>query len=211
MSKPAALLSLAGLLASALAPATVHAAPPPAGAAVLSAAPRCAATAEAAARGIVGETGGNDTSAGFRVQDLVVDPVLRKAYVRVADCQDARKPLTLVALQASLALAPSVATPPGSPMTASLQSQAVTPGHDALSARTLSAPPAAATLIARGEAVEVVVTSSNVHMTLHGHATEPASAGAPLDVVLDAEPGTSEPPRHLHGIAAAAHRVEVQR
>ncbi len=208
MTTPVVLLSLTALLAAAAGPATVHAAPPPAGAAILAAAPRCAATAEAAARGIVGDLGGADTSAGFRVQDLVVDPVLHKAYVRVADCQDARKPLTLVALQASIALAPRAAVPAAAPP---LQSQ-----HDASRGDGVATPPAipqqvAPILIARGDAVEIVVASSNVHMTLHGHATEPASAGASLDVVLEAAPGSSEPAPHLHGIAAAAHRVEVQR
>ena len=57
---------------------------------------------EEAARGIVGGTAGS-ADAGYRVQDLLVDPVLRKAWVRVADCHDARKPLTLVPLAASLA------------------------------------------------------------------------------------------------------------
>ncbi len=213
MTRPVGLLNLA-VLAAALAPATVYAAPPPASTAVLSAAPRCAATAEAAARGIIGGLEGAEVSMGFRVQDLVVDPVLHKAYVRVADCQDARKPLTLVVLQTSLALAPSATNSPFTPTASTaalLHTQANAAGHDAFSNRPDTNAPAAAILIARGDTVEIVVASSNVHMVLHGRASEAASAGASLDVVLDAEPGTGEPARHLRGIATVAHRVEVQR
>ena len=211
MIRPAFPLLLAGLCVAAVFPATVVAAPPPAGSAVFNAAPRCAATAEAAARGIVGSAGGSaataDAAVGYRVQDLVLDPVLRRAYVRVADCQDSRKPLTLVALDASLAVAPAA-------VTHSVESSGPTSaasGPDGTGILPAASHAAAPTLIARGDAVEIDVRASNVRMTLHGRASEPASSGAALDVILDAEPGTTDPPRHMHGIAIAAHRVEVQR
>ncbi len=209
MIRPALPLLLAALCTAGVCPPAVLAAPPPpAGSAVLNVAPRCASTAEAAARGIVGNIGGSavgtDAAGGFRVQDLVLDPVLRKAYVRVADCRDPRKPLTLVALDASLAAA-STAVAPSPKITSPAADSESGSVHPA--AARASAP----TLIARGDAVEIVVHSSNVQMTLHGRASDAASAGAALDVTLDAEPGATDPPRHLHGIAAAAHRVEVQR
>ncbi len=206
------LLGVGALVLSALVPGTVHAAPP-AGSAVLAAAPRCAASVEAAARGILGGTGSTASSAdvptGFRVQDITIDPILRKAYVRVADCHDARKPLTMVPLEASLAGAQSAPTP------AAFTSADVPAAAGTSSARSgnegaPSAPPGPA-LIARGDAVDIFVSSSSMRMTLHGRAAESAAAGAALDVALDAEPGSTAPAHHLRGIATAAHRVEVQR
>ncbi len=210
------LLLTALLLVSA--PSTVFAAPPPAFAAIVAVASHCAASAEQAARGILGDTG-TATNEGYRVQDLVVDPILRKAWVRVADCHDARKPLTLVPLAASLAsiaanLPAGTATTAATSMPSTSIPAAGTPSRPAALAPVPPAP-TAPVLIARGDAVEILVQSSNVHMTLEGHASAPAAAGESVDVVLDAttSPTIGEapaPPRHLRGIAAGAHRVEVQ-
>lgn len=202
--RPALLAALLLFAGACVAPLTVHAAPP-ASAAIAAVAPRCAASVEEAARGILGSTG-MQASEGYRVQDLVVDPVLRRAWVRVADCHDSRKPLTLVPLTASLASGVASATIPQTSSSGAVDaSPAATSFH---------VPPAAPMLIARGDAVEVLVQSSNVHMTLEGHAFTAAPAGGEVDVVLDDSPTPGEPyapPRHMHGIAAGAHRVEVQR
>ncbi len=219
------------LLSTALALQSVAHATPPAGAATALVAPHCAASVQEAARDILGDAG-RGAKEGYRVQDLLVDPVLGKAWLRVADCQDARRPLTLVPLQTNVASShaasmraagpadgrvdaatnalPATAVPlpaPLSPMP-SLLSPMSSPS---LSAATAAAP----VLIARGDAVQVVVEGSNVRMLLEGHAASAAAAGDSIDVVLDTAAGTpAEPaaaPRHLRGVAAGPHRVEVQR
>ena len=216
------------LLSTALALQSVAHATPPAGAATALVAPHCAASVQEAARDILGDAG-RGAKEGYRVQDLLVDPVLGKAWLRVADCQDARRPLTLVPLQTNVASSHAAsmraAVPADSrvdaatnalPATAGPVLAPLSPMPSLLSSPSLSAATAAApVLIARGDAVQVVVEGSNVRMLLEGHAASAAAAGDSIDVVLDTAAGTpAEPaaaPRHLRGVAAGPHRVEVQR
>ncbi len=201
--KAALLFVSAALAVFAAAPPAVLA-DPPSGSAVLTAIPRCAASVEDAARGIV--HGGTAALAqdGYRVHDLVIDPVLRKAWVRVADCHDSRKPLTMVPLEASLALSATPLQAVPQPVIASSASSATVLSEAAFS-------PPAPVLIARGDAVEISIESSSVRMILRGHSAQSAASGAPIDVVVDAAPGSIEPAHHLLGTAVAPHRVQVQR
>ncbi len=148
----------------------------------------CSASIEAAAQAAVGMQGAASTQSGYRAQDVVIDPVLRKIWVRVADCNDSRRPLTLVPIAAPLA------TGSGAP------SQSVAP-------TAIVAP--VKPVIRRGDAVDVIVQSASMHMALHGKAVGEAAANAEVEVLLDGDTRSDDKPKHIRGIATAEHRVEV--
>ncbi len=146
----------------------------------------CAASVDAAAHAVFGSVEVPLTGKGYRAQDVLIDPVLRKAFVRVADCSDSRRPLTLVAIAAPLA--------------------------SALAATSITAVPAhepIAVAVRRGDAVDVLVQSASMHMTLHGKAVTEAALNGEVEVLLDGEVTADQPQRRIHGIATGAHRVEV--
>lgn len=179
--------SLAAAFAAALGGAwPVHAlALDPAGVVVTPA--LCAASVDAAAHAVFGSVEVPLTGKGYRAQDVLIDPVLRKAFVRVADCSDSRRPLTLVAITAPLAST-----------FASTGSVAAAPAHEPVTVA-----------IRRGEAVDVLVQSASMHMTLHGKAATEAALNGEVEVLLDGEVTADQPQRRIHGIATGAHRVEV--
>ena len=146
----------------------------------------CAASVDAAAHAVFGNAEVPLTGKGYRAQDVLIDPVLRKAFVRVADCSDSRRPLTLVAIAAPLASA-FVSAP-----------VAAAPAHEP-----------AAVAVRRGDAVDVLVQSASMHMTLHGKAAAEAALNGDVEVLLDGEVTADKPQRRIHGIATGAHLVEV--
>lgn len=135
---------------------------------------------------------------GYRVQDMIVDPVLHKAWIRVANCEDPRRPLTLVPIEAKIA---------GSGDGAITQSPEIE--QNATTLQTVRKKPPV--LVERNAPVEVLVLSSWAHMTMQGRAVNSAAAGEPVDVLLTGEVEPGQQPRHITGLAATAHRVEVER
>lgn len=167
----------------------------------------CLASPAEAARSVVANESIRPSRTGYRVQDLLVDPVLRRAWVRVASCEDARRPLTLLPLAANLANTgfPSAAPTDG----------AVPFATTSFVAPTSSTAPAAKSkaqpnfLIVRDAPVEVVVQSASVRMVLQGRAAAGAAAGEPVDVLLDGPVEAGQQRRRMHGVAVSEHRVEV--
>ena len=162
----------------------------------------CEATPEAAAQSVVGTPlprTGMPAAAGFRVQDMQIDPVLHRVWFRVARCDDARAPLVLVPLRASLA---------GASQPALLPLSIETP-------KKLGDPPALAFVapaprvlaVHSGDTVTVVFHSADVHMELDGTADQQASIGDGIAVTLRRR--GDEPAHRMHGVLRADHRVEV--
>lgn len=160
----------------------------------------CASSPAEAARSVVSEASSPKANSGYRVHDLLVDPVLHKAWVRIADCSDARRPLTLVALRTTIT---------GTGGDRAGNDLIAMPSEPAPISQTSATHFLAAPLIQRDASVEVLVQSSSVRMTLHGRATASAGAGEAIDVLLEGSSEPGQPQRHMHGIAVAAHRVEV--
>ena len=161
----------------------------------------CFSTAEAAAQSIVGtpRTEIATTSAGYRVQDLQMDPLTRHLWVRLRRCDNDAAPLVLVPVQASLAgldagnsNAPvAFLTQPGTPSPLP------------------SAPPAARILaVHAGDAVLITFASSAVQMEIEGTAEQAAALGETVGVLLRRR--GDEPAHRMRGTLRADHHVEVQ-
>lgn len=163
----------------------------------------CLPSPEAAAQSIIGAAAQDGTHAtGFRVQDVQLDPVMHRVWVRVGRCEAPSAPLILVPLRAVLSGMHSY--------------QEVGPFVPASSATYPAAPlpfsgpaPFRPLAIHAGEAVLVTFASEAVHMELDGTADQPAVLGDTIAVSLRRR--GDEPPHRMRGILRADHRVEVQR
>ena len=176
----------------------------------------CAATPEAAAQAALGGVVirvSSSAGAGFHVQDVQVDPVLRRVWVRVRRCDNASAPAVLVPLLA----------PVNSPMqTVALQvaEQVNAAGWQALSsAATKSSAdtvvPLAAPrimLVHPGDTVRVVLASSAVHMELEATANQQGAIGDTVQVTLKRRTNQppDEPEHRMLGTVRADKSIEVQ-
>ena len=157
----------------------------------------CAATPEAAATAIIGSTGAApvlNASNGYRVQDVRIDPLMQRVWVRVSHCGDASAPLILVPVRAMLT---------GAPLP--LQALPVIPLTVLQDVRTSLGAPIS---VHPGDAVKAVFTSTNVQMELDATANGQGRIGDLVEITL-ARRG-DEPAHRMHGVLRAPGRVEVQ-
>ena len=157
----------------------------------------CAATPEAAVHNAVGtgqQAGANTGTGGYRVQDVHVDAVMRRVWVRVARCDDPSQPPVLVPL--NIARAQNAPVP------------SLAPQQQATATSTAAPAPMQTVAIHAGDAVKVVFASATVQMELEGTADTQAALGDMMNVTLKRR--GDEPPHRIHGVLRADHRVEVQ-
>ncbi len=156
----------------------------------------CAATPEAAAQSAIGTgapAAAGGSASGYRVQDVQVDAVMHRVWVRVSHCDDPSQPLVLVPMRATLAS--------GTPVTQS--SSPNTLGQQ----RTIASPVQIAAIHA-GDAVKIFFASQSVQMEIEGTADTQAAIGEGVSVTLKRM--RDEPPHRIRGVLRADHRVEVE-
>jgi len=157
----------------------------------------CAPTPELAARAALGEsTNSSAGNAGYRLEDLEVDLVLRRAWVRVRRCDMPNAPAVLVPISVPLRMTNSVVS--------NSETKSV-----ATDSRMVEAPHPI--LIQPGQSVHAVFISSVMHMEVEARAMEAGSAGKTISLVLKRNPGTSadEPEHRIRGTVRADGSVEV--
>ena len=156
------------------------------------AARECAATPEGAVLQALGERTSGKAGTGFRVRDMVFDPLLGRAFVQVENCEHPDRPLVSL------------------PFVKARQQQEGT-GLGTL----LRTPPRKAEPDVRsGTLVAVAMGDEHTHMTVRGHLLASAAIGSDVEVELvSLTDGASQPggsAKHVHGRLASADRVEVQ-
>jgi hypothetical protein len=162
-----------------------------------SLAAECVPTPEMAVRIALGEkaiSGAGDT--GYRAEDVEVDPVLRRAWVRVRRCDMPDAPAVLVPISVPLRMANAVAS----------GSQSANVAADP---RMVEVPQPI--LIQPGHSVRAVFISSVMHMEVEARAMQAGSAGQTISLLLKRNPGTSadEPEHRIRGTVRADGSVEV--
>ena len=147
----------------------------------------CAATPEAAARATIGTPAAASTGP-YRVADLQVDPVLKRAWLRIVRCDDATAPAVLV------------------PIAALLHGNADAPASPAHIA---SSTPR---IIHAGDAVHAVLVTASLNMTLDATADQPGAVGDVISLTLRRRAGqpADEPEHRIRGTVRADKTVEVQ-
>lgn len=175
----------------------------------------CAATPEVAAQSAFREAVpgvSSNTGAGYRVQDVQVDSVLRRAWVRVRRCDDAAAPAILVPLLAPvdgpLLMGSSLPSAPQH-LVASLQMSTSAPA--VLSARTSAVLPTVV-MVRAGEAVRAVFNSHAIHMDLEATANQAGAEGDTIQLTLKRRTNQTPdgPEQKMRGIVRADKSVEVQ-
>ncbi len=158
----------------------------------------CSATPQAAVMAMVAGGRDGDGASGYRVQDLHVDMVSRRVWVRVQRCGDASAPAVMLPLMASVdgeLVAPAVAKAAVVPVAASV-----------------AAPAAAKEMLIRmGQTVTVLYASGAVHMELEGTAEQAGGAGDAVTVLLKRREGQAadEASHRIRGTVRAQGLVEV--
>ncbi len=153
----------------------------------------CAVTPEAAVHSAIGQSSPavlQVADTGYRVQDVQVDAITHRVWIRVSHCGDTSSPLVLVPLQAALVT--------GGPLPTV---------HEAEQTALANAPVQVAAVHA-GDAVKVFFASQSVQMEMEGRADSQAAVGGMMDVTLKQR--GDEPPHRIRGVLRADHRVEVQ-
>ncbi|HEY9138465.1 MAG TPA: hypothetical protein VIM67_09345 [Terriglobus sp.] len=154
----------------------------------------CAATPEAAAKAAMGASMvASPSGVGFRVEDIEVDPVLRRAWVRVRRCDAPERPAVLVPIYAPMRNPESTV-------------RAATPGvlkPNVVEARQ--------PLVHAGDRVRAVFVSRTTHMELQVQALQSGSEGQTILLLVKRPAGTvaDEPERRIHGKVRADGIVEV--
>lgn len=153
----------------------------------------CAPTPDAA---VLQAIGSDDAAAkeqqGFRVRDIVVDPLLHRAFVHVEQCGHPERPLVLLPFSSARDAALNV--PPG-----------------ALAVAT--ATNAAGLAMPSGSVVAVSMGDAHMHLTTTGRLLQSAPLGSVVDVQLASLDGSSsqgDQVKRVRGTLIAADRVEVQ-
>ena len=153
----------------------------------------CAASPEAAARTLVGEPlqeAVTPSASGYRAQGLLIDPVLKKVWIRVSACAGAGTPSLLVPIASGAAeIAPT--TPAKIPV-----SRTPAPSQRDLAVRT-------------GEGVEIAMQTRSLRMTLHGTAQANASVGDAVDIALATLDGDGHAPHSLRARVVGRGMAEV--
>jgi hypothetical protein len=123
---------------------------------------------------------------GYRMQDIQVDVLTHRLWVRVRRCGNASAPAVLVPMNANL----DVRWPEPLPKTDVLNA-----GQHALSLRV-------------GDAVRVILRTDSVRMEMEGKALQGAAIGDRVEVVL--RHSSDEPEHRIFGTLRASGIVEVQ-
>ena len=150
---------------------------------------RCAPTPEAAASAAVGAPRDSySSSQGFRVQNVEVDVITRRVWVRVRRCDDEAAPTVLVPMNAGFVAAEPfpVLNRSGVSINATQRDIVVKPG----------------------DTVRVFFASDRVRMDLEGRAVKSAAIGDRVEVILQHNADESE--HRIHGTLRAQGMVEVQ-
>ncbi len=148
---------------------------------------RCAATPEAAAKSAIGtRTEESPAGGGYRVDEVQVDTVLHRAWVRVVRCGDSSVPAVLVPISAPMhrvglasAAGPALLPPP--------------------------------VVIHFGDVVRAIYNSASVRMEMDAVAMQQGSVGETIALTLKRRDDKSadEPEQRIHGIVRADKIVEV--
>ena len=149
----------------------------------------CAATPEAAAKAALGVSAEKMPSGvGFRAEDVEVDPVLQRAWVRVRRCDALEVPAVLVPLSAPVRITTNSAMP-----LVQVQNPVKSPSVHA------------------GDSVRAVFISATTHMELQARAMQSGSEGQTISLLVKRLAGTAadEPEQRIHGRVRADGMVEV--
>jgi hypothetical protein len=155
----------------------------------------CAATPEAAAKAAMGASMvASPSGVGFWVEDIEVDPVLRRAWVRVRRCDAPERPAVLVPMSALVKSSESIIKAPMMPIV--LKPQVADVGQP---------------LIHAGDHVRAVFVSATTHMELQTQALQSGSEGQIIALLVKRPAGTvaDEPEQRIHGTVRAVGVVEV--
>ncbi len=165
----------------------------------------CAATPEAAARAALGGSSLAAVSAvGYRVEDVQVDSVLRRVWVRVVHCDDALAPAILIPFVVPLHM---VANTTDSVVPATTVRLASSSSVMHAAANVI---PAAPIVIHFGDAVRAVFASTAVHMELDAVADQQGRVGETIALTVKRSDRSLDEPEHrIHGIVRADKTVEV--
>jgi len=178
---------------------------------------KCAPTPKGAALASLGDSQAASnaqaverSSGGYRALDLYVDPVLRRAWIRVVHCADVAISPILVPIAVPLRSASGAVQPRGQNAVSSISSTDLStkPPQDV----SLNTPrPLSPTLVHVGDAVRVVYISALVRMELEAVARQPGRAGDVIDLTLKRKPGEAlnEPEHRIHGMVHADGTIEV--
>ena len=143
---------------------------------------QCASSPELAVLQGLGMGQATTGSRGYRVRDVVVDPLLQRTFVRVESCDSPHQAPLLLPFAAA--------------QTAARKTSFV-------------ALPQTAPAIKVGSAVELSMQSSRVNLLLHGKTLTAADLGSQVEV--EAAPlQAGEPGRRFRGTLVAANRVEIE-
>lgn len=162
---------------------------------VVAAGEGCAATPEAAARAVLGTFAlASSSQAGFRAEEVEIDPVLQRAWVRVRRCGAPDAPAVLVPF--SIPVKPAATT---------MTSVAVPAVHEQ---RVAVLQPL---LVHTGDRVRAVFTSQAMHMEVEAQAMQSGGEGQTIALMLNrpADATADEPEHRIHGIVRATGMVEV--
>lgn len=130
---------------------------------------------------------------GFRVRDIVVDPLLHRAFVHVEQCGHPERPLLLLPFAAE------------TEARASVSSQAVPMASPTQGTEKTTVP--------SGSVVAVAMGDAHMRLTVTGRLLGSAALGSVVDVQIAALNGpgeTAEPLKRVRGRLTAADRVEVE-
>ncbi|MEZ2345964.1 hypothetical protein [Terriglobus sp. RCC_193] len=157
----------------------------------------CAATPEMAAKAALGgHASGSEGNAGYRLEEVEVDPVLRRAWMRVRRCDMPNAPAVLVPISAPVRMAASI-TPDAQPKDVAIERLAPEVSHQIL--------------VQAGQSVHAFFTSPVMHMEVAAQALQPGSAGQTISLLLKRRPGApaDEPEHRIRGMVRADGSVEV--
>lgn len=157
----------------------------------------CAATPEMAAKAVFGErASSSEGNTGYRLEDVEVDPVLRRAWVRVRRCDMPNAPAVLVLISAPLRMAASVT---GMATSTNVANERPMPA--------ISQP----ILVQAGQSVHAFFVSPVMHMEVEAQAMQSGSAGQTIALLLKRNPAApaDEPEHRIRGMVRADGSVEV--
>lgn len=157
----------------------------------------CAATPVMAAKTAFGElVSGGSGSTGYRLEDVEVDPVLQRAWVRVRRCEMPNAPAVLVPISAPLRIATSIG--------------AISSSKDAAIERRVSEF-SRPIVIQAGQFVHAFFISPVMHMEVEAQAMQSGSVGQTISLLVKRSPGApaDEPEHRIRGMVRADGFVEV--
>lgn len=157
----------------------------------------CAATPVMAAKAAFGEpVSGGEGNTGYRLENVEVDLVLQRVWVRVRRCDMPKAPAVLVPISAPLRIAASVADSASS--------------RDGVSERRVTEV-SHPILIQAGQSVHAFFISSVMHMEVEAQAMQAGSVGQTISLLLERSPGApaDEPEHRIRGMVRADGSVEV--